>query len=967
MKNPIRIASAALLLLVLFSCGPRYESVKGDPLGTKIYTLDNGLQLYMSVNREEPRIQTYIAVKVGSKNDPSETTGLAHYFEHLMFKGTEQFGTSDYEAEKPMLDEIEQLFELYRKTKDEAERKAIYHRIHSVSYEASKLAIPNEYDKLMAVIGADGTNAWTSNDETVYTEDIPSNQIDNWARIQADRFRNNVIRGFHTELETIYEEKNMSLTDDGDKVWEGMGQALFPHHPYGTQTTLGTQEHLKNPSITNVKKYHDVYYVPNNIRICVSGDFNPDEMVKAIEKYFGDWEPNPDIPKLEFGKEAPITTPVVKEVFGLESEMIAMGWRLPGASDLKTSAVAEIAGSILSNGQAGLIDLDVNQQQKALYLMAGSMLQSDYGMFLAQGEPKQGQTLEELRDLALAEVAKLRSGDFDEALIPACINNYKLRKQHELEKNFSRAHIFVRAFINGIDWKDAVAETARLEAVTKEDVVAFANEFLGENSYAVVYKRQGVDNSIEKVSAPAITPIVTNRDSQSDFLTEIQNTAVKPIEPVFVDFSKDMSIFGLAPGAEVLYKHNDLNDIFYLDLVFNSGVENDPALGIACNYMKYLGTADKTAEDIASRLYGLACSFDFNVSSNQATLSLSGLGENMEEALTIVEDLIANAQPDETILANVKADALKTREINKTSQRACYRALTRYITYGPEFIRNTTISNADIAALTSEELLAKVRGLFAKGHEIRYYGPADAKGVKDGLAKCHKVADGAEMLPELHPHALPTPTDEVVMAQYDAPQIYYLQYSNYGKAFDASAEPGIELYNEYFGGGMNTIVFQEMREARGLAYSAWATVADPSYCDETYSFIAFIATQNDKMKAAVEAFDDIINEMPESEAAFGIAKEALLSRLRTQRTTGEDVFRSYVACRRLGLSEPLDKLVFEKVQDMTMADVSAFQKEWVKGRKYTYAILGDIPDLDTAYLKTIGPVRIVTLEDIFGY
>ena len=251
----------------------KYETVAGDPLNTRIYTLDNGLKVYMSVNKEAPRIQTYIAVKVGGKNDPAETTGLAHYFEHLMFKGTQQFGTSDYAAEKPMLDEIENLFEVYRKTADEAERAAIYRRIDSISYEASKIAIPNEYDKLMSAIGANGTNAFTSQDMTVYVEDIPSNQIDNWAKIQADRFKNPVIRGFHTELETIYEEKNMSLTQDSRKVWEAMDAALFPNHPYGTQTVLGTQEHLKNPSITNVRNYHKTYYVPNNMAVCVSGDF----------------------------------------------------------------------------------------------------------------------------------------------------------------------------------------------------------------------------------------------------------------------------------------------------------------------------------------------------------------------------------------------------------------------------------------------------------------------------------------------------------------------------------------------------------------------------------------------------------------------------------------------------------------------------------------------------------------------
>ena len=232
-----------------------YEFVPNDPLHARIYTLDNGLKVYMTVNKAQPRIQTFIAVKAGGKNDPAETTGLAHYFEHLMFKGTERFGTQDYIKEKPMLDEIEALFEVYRKTEDEAERATIYRKIDSVSYEASKVAIPNEYDKLMAAIGAVGTNAYTANDMTVYVEDIPSNEIENWAKIQADRFQHAVIRGFHTELETVYEEKNMSLTKDSRKVFEQMMAALFPHHPYGTQTVLGTQENLKNPSITNIKKF----------------------------------------------------------------------------------------------------------------------------------------------------------------------------------------------------------------------------------------------------------------------------------------------------------------------------------------------------------------------------------------------------------------------------------------------------------------------------------------------------------------------------------------------------------------------------------------------------------------------------------------------------------------------------------------------------------------------------------------
>ena len=966
LKHSFIILVAAALLVAMPSC-KRYETVPGDALQTKIYTLDNGMKIFMSVNKEQPRIQTYMAVKVGSKNDPSETTGLAHYFEHLMFKGTESFGTVDYEAEKPMLDEIEQLFELYRQTTDEAGRQAIYHRIDSVSYEASKLAIPNEYDKLMAIIGADGTNAWTSADETVYTEDIPSNQIDNWARIQADRFRHGVIRGFHTELETIYEEKNMSLTQDSRKLWEAIDQALFPHHPYGQQTTLGSQEHLKNPSITNVKKYHDVYYVPNNIAVCVSGDFDPDEMVAAIEKYFGDWEPNPEIPALQFEQEAPITEPIEREVFGLEAENLALAWRLPAPADLKTSAVAEIAGSVLYNGQAGLMDLDVNQQQKALFVYGGYEAMADYSYFLAMGSPKQGQTLEQVRDLVLEEVAKLRSGDFDEALLEATVNNIKLSKMRQLEDNASRAQSYVTAFINGIPWKDACKDIDRLAAVTKDDVIAFANEYLGENAYAVVYKRQGEDKTVQKVSAPKITPIVTNRDQASAFLTEIQNSEVKPIEPVFVDFSKDMSQFSLAEGAEVLYKKNELNDVFNLQLVYNKGSQQDPALSLAMSYLSYLGTPDMSAEEMASKMYSLACSYSAGAGATSSSIRVSGLSENMAEALRLVENLVQNAVPDEAILANLKADMIKDRADSKKAQRSCFSALQRYLYYGPDFIKSTTLTNDALMALSSEELLAKVREVFSLGHEILYYGPMSESEVKSALADAHYVAEGARMLPEQYPAHLQTPTDRVVMAQYDAAQIYYLQYSDRGEAYDPANTGDVAVYNEYFGGGMNTIVFQEMREARGLAYSAQAYLNDPTVKEDTYSFIAFIATQNDKMRQAVEAFDEIINEMPQSEAAFAVAKDALLSRLRTQRTTGMDVLRSYLACRRLGLDEPEDRAIFEKAQNATLADVVATQQKWVKGRNYTYGILGDIKDLDTKFLATLGPVQTLSLEEIFGY
>ena len=358
---------ALITALCATSCSKyKYERVADDPLKTRIYTLDNGLKVYMTVNKETPRIQTYIAVRVGAKNDPVETTGLAHYFEHLMFKGTKSFGTQDYAAEKPMLDEIERLFEVYRNTTDPAERTKIYAVIDSVSNEASKISIPNEYDKLMSAIGATGSNAWTSYDETVYTEDIPSNQIENWAKIQSDRFANAVIRGFHTELETVYEEYNMSLAQDGNKAFEGLMSMLFPDHPYGQHSVLGTQEHLKNPSITNIKNYYNTYYVPNNMAICLSGDLDPDKTIAIIDKYFGGLKPNPELPEFTFEEAAPFTEPKSKEVYGIESDFVYMGWRTEGGAS-KNANMYNVIAEILYNGKCGLMDVDLLQAQKVLY------------------------------------------------------------------------------------------------------------------------------------------------------------------------------------------------------------------------------------------------------------------------------------------------------------------------------------------------------------------------------------------------------------------------------------------------------------------------------------------------------------------------------------------------------------------------------------------------------------------------
>ena len=958
----------AVAVFALSSCSEySYEKVNGDPLGTRIYTLDNGLKVYLSVNKEQPRIQTIISVRVGGKNDPAETTGLAHYFEHLMFKGTDKFGTSDYEAEKPLLDQIEALFEQYRVTTNEKQRKAIYAQIDELSQQASKLSIPNEYDKLIQSIGGDGCNAWTSYDETSYMSEIPSNQVENWAKIESERFKNAVIRGFHTELETVYEEYNMSLTRDNNKVIEKFLGLMMPNHPYGQHTVLGKQEHLKNPSITNIKNYYKTYYVPNNMAVCLSGDFNPDEVIKIVDAYFGDMEPNNNLPQGVEGEISPVTEPRQADVWGLESETLFAGW-LTGSATSEDALMLSLASSVLSNGNCGLIDQNIMQTQKALYAAASADQLSDAGFLMLFGMPKQGQTLEQVEALLLEQVEALKRGEFDESILSAIIANYKRDLMVSYESNFNRCYAMALSFINGNKWADEVSKLDVVSKITKDDVVAWANKTFTADALVTVYKRQGEDKNQKKIDKPQITPIATNRDNQSEFLKAIAGSKVAPIAPQFTDFKRDMDILTLSNGIEVLYKQNELNERFELVYLYDFGTEQDPALSVAREYMSMLGTENKSLAQIMSEQYTLACDVSFSPSKTNFYVSISGIGENMPAAMALAEDYIANVKGDEAVLAEVKNDIIKERANNKTNQRANYNALQRYVLYGAEYVDRTTLDNNELMALESEALLDKIRGLKNYQHRILYYGPLSKRELTKQLEKNHSVA--AELIPVEYKTTptLPVAEPKVVFAQYDAKQIYYMQYTCGSDMFDVDLDPSVRLYNEYFSGGMNAIVFQEMREARGLAYSSYAFLGQGNTCNEPYYFYAFIATQNDKMQQAIEAFDEIIENMPQSEAAFELTKQGILTGMATARTTKMDILWKYIGDMRFGITDfNRTEAVYNGIQTMTLEDVVEFQQSHIKGRNYVYCILGDKNDVDMKYLKSLGGVEFVTPTQIFGY
>lgn len=962
------VATTIVLAILTSGCkqGHKYESVKDDPMQTRIYTLKNGLKVYLSVNKEEPRIQTYVAVRTGSKNDPSETTGLAHYLEHLMFKGTKQFGTTDSEAEAPLLDEIERRYEEYRTLTDEAQRKQKYHEIDSVSQLAAKYFIPNEYDKLMAAIGAQGTNAFTSNDVTCYTEDIPANEVENWARIQADRFQNMVIRGFHTELEAVYEEYNIGLSSDMNKQFEALMAKLFPNHPYGTQTTIGTQQHLKNPSITNIKEYFAKWYVPNNVAICMAGDFDPDEVMQTLEKYFGQWQPGDDVSQPTFPELQALTQPVDTTVVGLEAENIWLGWRSERAQSLQNDTL-QLISSILYNGKAGLFDLDLNQQMKVMGAQAEVEPMLDYGVFLLAGMPKEGQSLDEVKALMLGEIEKLKRGDFDDDLITAAVNNMKLDELQGLDRNSARVSKMLDAFINGIAWEQEVGQLDRLSQITKQDIVNFATRFFGEG-YVTVYKRQGADTSQKKIEKPAITPIPTNRDLVSSFVKEVQESKVDPIQPVFLDFEKDLSRFETAKGLPVIYKQNKENDLFNLVFRYEFGQEDDNRYDVAADYIDFLGTDKLSAAQLKQQFYKLACNYSLSVQGDAIQIGLSGLGENMPQALALLEDLLRHAKADRDAYEQYVALTLKNRQDVKTDQRTCFNMLNYYGMYGPHNVMRDNMTEQQLRETDPQALLDLLAGIAQFEHTVLYYGPLSEKELDKSMTELHVTKQPLKAVPEGTPYRLLTATQpEVFIAPYDAKNIYMRMYFNEGRQTSPDEHATIDLFNEYYGGGMNGIVFQELREARGLAYSAAAYYLTPSKQGEPENFFTYIITQNDKMMDCVRQFREILDKMPQSEAAFQIAKDALTKQLASQRTTKFNVILAYIAARRMGYDYDVNKKIYDDLQGLTLQDIANFEQQHMAGKTGRYLILGDEKELDIAALEKIAPIHRLSLEEIFGY
>lgn len=937
-----------------------YITVSNDENGVRIYTLKNGLKVFLAQNSDAPRIQTYIPVRTGSNNDPSDNTGLAHYLEHMMFKGTSKLGTQNWEKESELLDQISDLYEQHKAENDPEKKKEIYRKIDEVSQEASQYTIANEYDKAISSLGASGTNAHTWFDETVYKNNVPNNELEKWLKIEKERFSELALRLFHTELESVYEEFNRAQDNDSRLVNYELMDALFPTHPNGQQTTLGKAEHLKNPSMKAIHKYFDEYYVPNNYAMVLVGDLDFEDTIQLVDQYFGTI-PYRELPKKTPIIEKPITEIIKRTVKSPTTPRVQLAWRTESYGT-KEAMLADVVVNILSNrGEAGLLDLNINQTQKLLWGQAYSVGLKQYGYFSIVAVPKESQTLDEARDLVLEQIELVKKGEFPDWMLPAIINDFKIQRMKALETADGLATNLYDTYIKGRTWEQELNEMDQYEKLTKEEIIAFANEFFRDN-YVIVYKEKGVNEKLIRVENPGITPVKINREAQSEFLQQILEEKTEDIQPEFVDYEKEIQK-DIVKGKTISFVKNKYNDIAQVHFIFPFGSDHDRDLAISTQVLQYLGTEKFSPEDLKKEFFKIGVTNDFKTTNDQLIISLNGLEENIEKGINLLQHWLYEVKPDQEIYRQFTETILENRAAMKKDKGRIMTALTNYTKLGPFSRFTDVISKEELESSNVEVFTDRMKKLFRYPYQIFFYG----RNFENFTSYIGKYTENESfVIPEPKNYPEPETDGNVYFTDYDMVQ---MEMSKVGRGRNVNTENfgKINVFNEYFGRGLSSIVFQEIRESKSLAYSAYVSYAANSELDHPDYITTYIGTQPDKLQIAVDTMTELMTELPEVKVQFENAKNSALKQIASQRVTRTNIFFNTLRLRKLNIHHDFRKDIYHQIESLKFEDLKDFYDHYIKSVHFNTAIIGKKENLNREAVDKMGTFSEVSLKDIFGH
>ncbi|MDX1667073.1 MAG: insulinase family protein, partial [Saprospiraceae bacterium] len=835
-----------------------------------------------------------------------------------------------------------------------------------LSSEAAQWVAPGEYDRLVGSLGAKGTNAYTWVEQTVYVNDIPSNELARWMELEAERFRMMALRLFHTELETVYEEFNISQDKDYRKANQAIREILFPNHPYGRQTTIGKGEHLKNPSQVKIQEFFRNYYIPNNMGIILCGEFDPDQAVQLAEEHFGHFKTRKR-PDFSFDPQTSLRGPVEREVYGQEAPFVDIAWRLRG-SDTDDPLMIALLKGLLYNDQAGLIDLQLIQEQRLLEADAWSWVYEDYSAIGLFGRGRKGQPLKEVAALLLEQVEALKDGRFDDWLLEAVINNMKLTDLKAGESNKMRAAALTNYFILGMDWSRFGGRYQWLESIDKKKIREFAAEHLNDD-YALIYKRKGEDPDVVRVEKPPITPVSVKRQEISQFARTFLSRPSPNLEPSFVDFEEAIERTKLRSGVPLEYVYNPVGSYFHLHFIFEMGKLSDPHWPLALIYLPYLGTSRYSPAELKQAFYRHGLNFNCQTGDRRIRISVSGLESSLEEGLQLWKHLIEEVQPQQSILENVVSDILEKRANAKQDRNLILRqALASYARYGPRSPFTFRLSGEQLLRLQAPELTDRIKALPGYDHHIYYYGSKPAEEVASLLDRYHPAKNERKAVTPPRPMEERSTADgQVFFLDFPIVQSDLMLLSRGTPRFSLEEHELRDWYNDYFGFGLSSVVFQEIRESRALAYSTYAYYSSPSKEERSHYLQAYVGTQPDKLAEAVGAMRSILEDMPVSLEQIEQSRRNILRRIETDRIAPPRIYWVAQATRDLGYQTDLRENIYRRLKYAEPQMLIDFHRDHIRQRSYDYVIMGRKEAIDRKLLESLGQVRELSMEEIFGY
>lgn len=952
--------------MVFACCSYQSQAEDLNALKVKEYRLENGLTVWLNEDHSQPKVFGAVVVKAGAKDCPD--TGIAHYFEHMMFKGTDRIGTLDYESEKVLLDSIAMKYDELAMTEDTAARARLQKEINELSIRSSEYVIPNEFNRLINRFGGSGLNAATSYDATIYFNTFSPQYMVQWAEINSERLINPVFRLFQSELETVYEEKNMYGDFIGGQVMDTLMARYFGPHPYA-YPIIGSTKNLKNPRLTEMHKFFEDYYVASNMALILSGDFDAQQVMPILEKAFSRIRSG-NAPKQEKVMLPPFNGRETMKVKFPIPFIKAMGLGFRGVSANHEDQVAlNIAVNLLNNSNGtGYLD-KLMVEHKLMGALAINESMNEAGILAVAIMPKLLiQSYSSAEKMVWDEINRVKNGDFSDEMFNSLKLEQKRQYASSLENIDSRATIMMNLFSQGKSWNDYLNEVARIESITKEDVVRVAQKYFS-NNYLCVTKSTGKYPK-DNLPKPAFSPVVPrNADASSSYAKQLEKIPEQQVAPRIIDFEKDVKTSKLTPLVTLYTTPNPLNDIFTLNISYGIGALEQPELMQLTNYLQLLGTESLSFEQFRSRLQSIGSTLAFDVTPDAFVMKVTGFDNHIDETMELVGDFIRHAKADDKKLRQIVDDA-------KVSEKAFFKsgdnvasALLEQVKYGDQSRYLRKLSLSQIKKLKGKDMLAiydKVRSVQC---DLHYCGTLPVEKVI-GTIRQHlplertTVASNSPYYRELK--------------QYDRPTVFFIDMPDMAQSIvygyvkgdpvdDKASRHASQLFSVYFGGDMSSLMFQEIREFRSFAYRTSGRYQLPNHAHKgtAGSFTAMLSTQSDKTLDALGVLDSLIREMPLKPERMEAVKQTLVNRINNDYPPFRNLSEKVASARMEGFDRDPAEEFLRDIATMDMQDISRFYQEQISGRPVVYVITGNRKHIDMKKLAEYGTIIKVKKKGIY--